>query len=1162
MLDLDVAWTIGCAGLVFLMQPGFMCLECGLTRSKNNINVAVKNLADFGSSVVLFWIFGYALMFGASAAGWVGFDSFLLSIESDPKLAAFFIFQVMFCGTATTIVSGAVAERMKFPAYLIVATLISGLIYPLFGHWAWNGLGTEQLSGWLGRLGFFDFAGSTVVHSVGGWVSLAALLVVGPRTGRFQEGSIHKIHGSNLPFSVLGVMLLWLGWLGFNGGSTFALNNEVPKIIVHTIISGATAMVATAGLSWWQRQLLEVEELINGSLAGMVSITACCSIVTTVEAAAIGAIGGILMLWATHWLERLRIDDGVDAVAIHGVCGAWGTLAVALFGHRELMGTGLSSQHQLWVQVFGIGVCWVWAFGVTYLLLRLINRFFPLRVSVEEEEIGLNISEHQAKTEVYELFRVMDAQARTKDFSLRVPEDPFTEVGKIARRYNQVMASLEEYAGQLEELNGTLERKVRSRTAELAQVNEELKRLDKLKDRFLANTSHELRTPLNATIGLAESMLDGVAGELSPLQRQNLWAIAQSGRRLLNLVNDLLDFSALKKETLELQLKPVSLRRIVDLVLALGQSLIGKKNLQLVNAIPENLPFVRADANRLQQILYNLVGNGIKFTECGVVKVLAEWVNSSQIKIIVSDTGMGISEDGLHRIFESFEQDNSSNQRKYGGTGLGLAIARQLVEFHGGEIWVESEVGKGSHFMFTLPVFEGKVEAGEGESAAIEIFQPVDEVIETFDPNSILSEELVSTQHPTANQFKILIVDDEPFNLQVLLNCLALENYAITQASNGLEVIEMMGAGFKPDLILLDVMMPKMTGYEVTQKLREQFTLNELPILLLTAKNQVSDIVEGLMAGANDYLMKPINKAELLARLKTHLNLARLNQAYSYFVPRQFLQFLKKESIIDIALGDRVEQEMSVLFSDVRDFTALSERMTPEENIQFINGYLSRMEPAIVENSGFVDKFIGDAIMALFGKKADDAVKAGIAMLNTLAEYNTTRQRPERPPLNVGIGINTGSLMLGTIGGNFRMEGTVIGDTVNLASRIESLTKYYGVQLLMSEHTLLALEQPNAFNYRLIDRVQVKGKSRKISVFEVFNADPPELREAKLASKTEFEQSIVQFYQKMFAEAIANFQACLAIHSGDRAAQIYLQRCQKAQSMEMREECDRVEDWF
>jgi len=445
--QIDTLWLLACSWLVFLMQPGFMCLESGLTRSKNSINVAVKNLTDFGLSVASFWVLGYALMFGSSLAGWLGSNDFFVTIESSPKLAAFFLFQAMFCSTATTIVSGAVAERMSFRAYLSAAILVANLIYPLFGHWAWNRANyeSEVLTGWLGQLGFVDFAGSTVVHSVGGWVALAALLVIGPRTGRFPtDGRPRKIHGSNLPLSVMGAMLLWIGWFGFNGGSALAFSDQVAGIIVHTLIAGAAGMIGALVIGWQQRKIPEVELLINGSLAGLVSITASCHAVTTPEAALIGAIGGAVMILTSSLLEHWRIDDAVDAVAVHGGGGIWGTLAVALFGHAELLGTGLSKGDQLLVQLLGILVAFIWAFGLTWLLLRITNRFFPLRVSVEAEQVGLNVSEHRAKTEIYDLFKVMDYQAQTQDLSLRVPVEPFTEVGLIAERYNQVMQALEE----------------------------------------------------------------------------------------------------------------------------------------------------------------------------------------------------------------------------------------------------------------------------------------------------------------------------------------------------------------------------------------------------------------------------------------------------------------------------------------------------------------------------------------------------------------------------------------------------------------------------------------------------------------------------------------------------------------------------------------------
>ena len=269
----------------------------------------------------------------------------------------------------------------------------------------------------------------------------------------------------------------------------------------------------------------------------------------------------------------------------------------------------------------------------------------------------------------------------------------------------------------------------------------------------------------------------------------------------------------------------------------------------------------------------------------------------------------------------------------------------------------------------------------------------------------------------------------------------------------------------------------------------------------------------------------------------------KLTDAYGRFVPHQFLHFLGYESILEVKLGDQVQKEMSVLFSDIRDFTALSELMNPEENFQFINAYLSRMEPVITDNFGFIDKYIGDAIMALFNGSADDAVKAGIAMLEQLNEYNSSPSLPDRPPLQIGIGINTGSLMLGTVGGQSRMDSTVISDAVNLASRVENLTKEYGVSMLITHNTFIQLT--DVYDFRLIDRVTVKGKSRMVTIYEVFAADPPELRQKKLETKTMFEQALVFYNSDSFVEATRLFSACLQINPGDKVAQIYIQRCVK-----------------
>ena len=427
-----------------MMQPGFMCLESGLTRSKNNINVAVKNLADCGISLTLFWALGYGLMFGHLFEGSMGSNYFFLNVQAvPPAQISFFVFEVMFCSTATTIVSGAVAERLKFGGYLVIALLVSGLIYPVFGNWTWNGFGSG-ITGWLGHLGFIDFAGSTVVHSTGAWVSLAVLLIIGSRKGRFSpEGHSHKIQGSNLPMAVLGTMLLWFGWIGFNGGSTLEFNTQVPGIILNTIVAGGAGMVAAGTLGWLQYKHVEVEVIMNGSIAGLVAITASCHAVTTPLAFIIGAIAGVIMVLVARALQLWRIDDAVDAIAVHGGAGSWGTLAVGLFGDPDRLGTTLSKGHQIGVQLLGIGVCFLWAFGLTWLLLQTLNRIFPLRIPVEAEDIGLNVSEHQAKTELYDLLEVMESQTKTQNLSLRVPADPFTEVGHIAVRYNQVIDALE-----------------------------------------------------------------------------------------------------------------------------------------------------------------------------------------------------------------------------------------------------------------------------------------------------------------------------------------------------------------------------------------------------------------------------------------------------------------------------------------------------------------------------------------------------------------------------------------------------------------------------------------------------------------------------------------------------------------------------------------------
>ncbi len=337
-------------------------------------------------------------------------------------------------------------------------------------------------------------------------------------------------------------------------------------------------------------------------------------------------------------------------------------------------------------------------------------------------------------------------------------------------------------------------------------------------------------------------------------------------------------------------------------------------------------------------------------------------------------------------------------------------------------------------------------------------------------------------------------------------------------------------------------MMPKMTGYEVCQKLREEHLPSELPVILLTAKNQVEDLVEGLSSGANDYLTKPFSKNELLARIKTHLQLLKINSAYSRFFPHEFLRFLGHETIVDVSLGDQIQKEMTILFSDIRSFTTLSESMTPKENFDFINDYLSKMGPAIRNHNGFIDKYIGDAIMALFPKSPDDAVNASIDMLKTLAEYNIERAKDNLFPVNIGIGLHTGHLMLGTVGEKERMEGTVISDSVNLASRMEGLTKMYGASLAVSGETLEGLTNREDYHTRFLGKIQVKGKKEAVRVYEIYDGDPEETFQHKLRTSEDFQRGMELYHNKEFAKATVLFNQIVEKNPDDKAAYYFLER--------------------
>jgi Amt family ammonium transporter len=389
--NLNFVWTLVAAFLVFLMQAGFAMVETGFTRAKNACNILMKNLMDFSVGAIAFWAVGFGLMFGTTNGFFGTTDFFFGGAVGDAEAwnYAFWMFQVVFAATAATIISGAVAERTKFSAYLVYSVFVSALIYPIFGGWAWGSL--YNGGGWLEGLGFIDFAGSTVVHSMGGWLALAGAIIVGPRLGKYDKaGKVKPIPGHSIPLAGLGVFLLWFGWYGFNPGSTTTGDSSIAIIAVTTTLAAAAGAITAMLATWFKYGKADVGMTLNGALAGLVGITAGCANVTALSSVIIGAIAGVLVLFSVLFFDKIKVDDPVGAISVHGVCGAWGTLAAGLFD------TAGFSMKTVGVQLIGIGACFAWAFTTGLILFKVIDLVIGMRVSKEEEMAGLDFCEHGA----------------------------------------------------------------------------------------------------------------------------------------------------------------------------------------------------------------------------------------------------------------------------------------------------------------------------------------------------------------------------------------------------------------------------------------------------------------------------------------------------------------------------------------------------------------------------------------------------------------------------------------------------------------------------------------------------------------------------------------------------------------------------------------------
>ncbi len=646
---LDTFWLIFCIALVALQQAGFMALEYGATQQKNAINVALKNLIDIGIVVVGYYLIGVYLQHGTQ---------FTLS-SSEQFLTA------LYAATAATLISGAIAERTKLWAYLVAGFTVSVLIFPMLARWMWGE------AGWLAEKGARDFAGAAVVHCLGGAVALALIAIIGPRQGVFVDDKYRPPTGSSLPIAVLGSLLLWIGWIGFNGGST-TLADGADRVVIATLVAGCAGLLFGLSVTYRYKQHT-VRILTISMLGGLVCVTAFADIVGHIQAMLAGVIGGLIAIFADRLMLKMRLDDPVGAVPVHLGAGLSGLLL-----HPLIKGSDATWIGQLWLMATILSIA-----IFIYLSFFLLNRLMPMRVAESDEIQGLNISEHNEVESLSELIEAIKNNQETGNLTNPLPVQPNTVEGALATQYNNMMQRVDISHQQLK------------------QQTEVAQEASKAKDNFLAILNHELRTPLNAILGFSKSLSLSDDKET----KDKATRIVNAGQRLSRLTEQMLNIKSIESGAHDVNIQPAPLRATIKLCIDGFEVKAEEKHVKLIrnNEVDESL-IANIDESILTTIITELLDNAIKFTPSGKTVSVHSKVHDQVLSIAITDQGPGIDTNDQQTIFSVFESLDDGLDRNNDGIGMGLSVASKLAKLVNAKIEVTTSSPQGTQFDFVMPI--------------------------------------------------------------------------------------------------------------------------------------------------------------------------------------------------------------------------------------------------------------------------------------------------------------------------------------------------------------------------------------------------------------------------------------------------------------------------